>query len=113
MSTADHILDQIDTCLGDYTVSDDAMRCTPDLPPLPAVPSVRFLVVSFDDTDFRERLGQVQDSLRRMAEAFQPAAENAAKAVDNFTRALSAPAWPNVPGRPAWQSPYGPAQRQR
>ncbi len=33
MSTADHILDQIDTCLGDYDVSDDAMRWAPDPPP--------------------------------------------------------------------------------
>lgn len=34
---ADNILDQIDSCLGDYAVSDDAMRSAPDLPPLPAV----------------------------------------------------------------------------
>lgn len=37
MTIADHILDQIDSALGDYTVSDDAMRSAPDLPPLPAV----------------------------------------------------------------------------
>ena len=41
MSTADHILDQIDTCLGDYDVSDDAMRCAPDLPPLAREPAPR------------------------------------------------------------------------
>lgn len=29
MTTADHILDQIDACLGDYSVSDDAMRSRP------------------------------------------------------------------------------------
>ncbi|MGW0837505.1 hypothetical protein [Streptomyces prunicolor] len=34
MSTADHILNQIDACLGDHEISDDAMRCAPDLPPL-------------------------------------------------------------------------------
>lgn len=37
MSTADHVLDQIDSALGDYAVSDDAMRCAPDLPPVPVV----------------------------------------------------------------------------
>ena len=37
MSTADHVLDQIDHTLGDYDVSYDAMRCAPDLPPPPAV----------------------------------------------------------------------------
>lgn len=31
MTTADHILDQIDTALGDYSISDDAMRSAPDL----------------------------------------------------------------------------------
>lgn len=30
MSTADHILDQIDHALGDYSVSDDAMRSRPE-----------------------------------------------------------------------------------
>lgn len=38
MSTADHILDQIDTALGDYAVSDDAMRSAPDLLPPPERP---------------------------------------------------------------------------
>jgi hypothetical protein len=35
VSTADHILDQIDHALHDWTVSDDAMRSTPEPPPLP------------------------------------------------------------------------------
>ena len=38
MSTADHILDQIDTALGDYSISGDAMRVAPDLPPPPEKP---------------------------------------------------------------------------
>lgn len=37
MTTADSILDQIDSTLGDYSLSDDAMRCAPDLPSRPAV----------------------------------------------------------------------------
>ena len=37
MSTADHVLDQIDSVLGDYDVSYDAMRWVPDLPTPSAV----------------------------------------------------------------------------
>lgn len=34
---ADDIIDQIDTCLTDYEISDDAMRCAPDMPRPPAI----------------------------------------------------------------------------
>jgi len=37
VSTADQILTQIDSALGDYDIGPDAMRVAPDLPPGPAV----------------------------------------------------------------------------
>lgn len=47
MPTADEVLAQIDAAVDDWTVSGDAMRCTPDPTPEPAVPAVP--VVSLPD----------------------------------------------------------------
>lgn len=129
VSTADQIIDQIDAALHDRSVSGDAMRWTPDLPSEPRgkstlsvmgeggewqpVEGVISIVIHADTTAVQQRLREVQDSLRRMAEAVQPAAENAAKAMAAFACALQARPHTGEQVRPAWQSPYGPAQRRR
>lgn len=107
---ADDILSQIDTCLGDYDVGPDAMRYAPD----GAVrPGLGVIVVTVDSATLEARLREARDSLQRLAEAFAPAAQNAAKAMAEFQRALEARPHPDGQGRPAWQSPYGPARRKR
>ena len=54
-------------------------------------------------------------AFRAVAEALRPAAEAAAAAIRAFLEAVRTA--PHLPGRrrdrPAWQSPYGPAQRRR
>lgn len=110
MSTADHILDQIDTCLGDYDVSDDAMRVAPDLPALPAV---RFVVVTADTssaTAALARIRQLRETMDAFAEAVTPAAVAASRGLAQFAEAMRQPIRPT--GRPAWQTPYGPPRRR-
>ncbi len=109
MRTED-ILSQIDTCLGDYDVGPDAMRCAPDGT---ATPTLVTIVVTVDAAAIQARLREVHDSLQRLAEAFVPATRNATKAMAEFQRALEARSRSDRHGRPAWRSPYGPARRRR
>jgi hypothetical protein len=105
---ADDVLDQIDTCLGDWSVSSDAMRSTPDLPP-PPMPSR--IVIQVDLEQAAARFRQVNEAIQGMAEACAPAVEAASQALAQFGEAMRQPMRPV--GRPAWQTPYGPPQQRR
>ena len=102
----DHILDQIDSALHDETVSGDAMRSAPDL----LVPPLRRIIIHADTEATMARLREVSESIQAMKAAFTSAAEAAAQGMAAFTEAMRQPARPV--GRPAWQSPYGPARRR-
>lgn len=108
----DDILNQIDTTLGDWDVGPDAMRHVPDgAAAIQNLPAIRIRV---DPTTAQARLAQlreVQRTLHQMAEAVAPAAENAGKALAEFSRAFQRPV--RAGARPAWQSPYGPAVRRQ
>lgn len=105
---ADDVLDQIDSCLGDYDIGPDAMRCAPDLPP---TPMLRRIVIHADTAAVAARLRHVNEAIQAMAEAVAPAAEAASRALAQFAEAMRQPVRPA--GRPAWQSRYGPPQRRR
>jgi hypothetical protein len=153
VSTADHILDQIDSCLGDYELSDDAMRCAPDLPPLPAVrpranganiligrlierhglspeeARAAILAAERAQTGPHTELAaaEAQAVLDEMAAQFRAAFQPMIRRVADQFRQIKE-AFEHLPeavgcndcskpsrrrDRPAWQSPYGPAQRRR
>ena len=157
MSTADHILNQIDACLSDHEISDDAMRCAPDLPPpekryvqmaLGVGPreilirrlveqhgltrlTARHAVLAVERGSDSERAELVRAEARAVAAelgeririAFQPTAQAATAALKQISESIKKlqqagicddhgkPVRPR--DRPAWPSPYGPAQRRR
>lgn len=109
---SDDILNQIDSTLGDYDIGPDAMRWAPgDAATAPPLPVIRIRVDATAAEARLARLREVQVALQQMAEAFGPAAENAAKGLAAFSQAFHRPA--RAEGRPAWQSPYGPAVRRQ
>ena len=119
MNTADHIIDQIDTCLGDYAVSDDAMRCAPDLPPLVGE---RLIAISIDTTSFDaafEHIRRMREGLAAYAEAVRPRLEEIGRTFAAMKGAARHAGLIDDHGkpaprrdRPAWQSPYGPPRRR-
>ncbi|MEU9245835.1 hypothetical protein [Streptomyces sp. NPDC048385] len=164
MTAAREVLASIDAALEDWTVSADAMRCTPDpAPSVPAVPVVRTPPLAIARTILVRRLTEyhaltLQTARQAVADAeaglhtehtglvhaearavvantthaaasavaaflraMRPALEAMAQAAQRAAVALasatsSAPGCPAPHrrlGRPAWQSPYGPAQRRR
>lgn len=157
-SAGHKILDQIDTCLGDYGTGPDAMRCAPDLPPSPEEPRVqmtfdvgpreilirrlveqqgltrmtaRHAVLAAEcggDSEHAnlvcaEAQAVVSEMAQRIRIALQPMAQTAIAALKQISESIkqlqqagicddrSKPA-PRR-DRPAWQTPYGPAQRRR
>lgn len=108
MSTADQILTQIDSALGDYNIGPDAMRVAPDLPPAP-VP--RRIIVRTDTAAALARIRQLRDTMDDFAAAVTPAVQAAGRSLAHFAEAMRQPVRPT--GRPAWQTPYGPPQRRR
>ncbi|WP_060905373.1 hypothetical protein [Streptomyces scabiei] len=138
MSTADHVLDQIDSALNDYTVSDDAMRSAP----LPAdsqpatrleimsedgewqeVPGVASIEITADPAATAARLREAQESIVRFfhayAEAVRPRIEELGRALAAASQAVRDAGLVDAdgkparrPDRPAWQSPYGPPRRR-
>ena len=167
MSTADHILNQIDQALDDWTVSGDAMRSRPAAEPQgprvwlapagtepdgdgwqevgyltsidleidqatidPAAlttpePTVTWQELSNYIAEVQaERARRAQQLIQEWVRAFtesiqaaQPRVEEAGRAIAEYAKAVEQAAPPQPPGRrhdrPAWQSPYGPAQRRR
>lgn len=123
MSTADGILDQIDSTLGDYAVSGDAMRWAPDAAGGRPEALPRTVVITIDTTRINEAFAyfrEIREHLHTWAEAARPQLEEAgrslAKVGETAQQAAACdvhckPARPR--DRPAWQSPYGPARRRR
>ncbi|WP_045563008.1 hypothetical protein [Streptomyces sp. FxanaA7] len=86
MTTADRILDQINSALNDYTVSDDAMRSQPEPPATPRrgpdcdlqimdeagewqnVPGVTSFAIQieYDDTEFQQSLQRLRENIARI-----------------------------------------------
>ncbi|MBD9721933.1 hypothetical protein PV755_09335 [Streptomyces caniscabiei] len=86
MSTADHVLDQINSALNDYTVSDDAMRSQPEPPAAPKrgpdcdlqimdeagewhnVPGVTTveIQIEYSDTEFQNSIQALRENLARI-----------------------------------------------
>lgn len=105
----DDVLDQIDTALGDWDVSGDAMRCAPapevrvpklsirrgdgewqELPGVTRVEmtfsddpggSVAFCTVTVDTSAVMEQLGRLRSAFDAYAEAVQPRIAEAARAI--------------------------------
>lgn len=114
------ILDQIDAAVEDWATGPDAMRHAPDafrpepatLTELRAQPGITPEQIAF----VRETW---ESFLRVYVQAVGPAIARAAKAFDEFARQLREAGLANEdgtparrPGRPAWQSPYGPQRRR-
>lgn len=87
MSTADHILDQIDTALHDHTVSPDAMRSTPQ-PPAPRPPAIVLNCDTRAAQQAMERLGRALGDFRRACEEATPGLARAAAQATAHTRAM-------------------------
>lgn len=116
MSTADHILDQIDHALGDYELSPDAMRWNPDARPSPAGLGRRFMVATIDTTVITRQFEQLQQAMQAISEAARARCEEIGRAFDSLKQAgicddQGRPLPPR--DRPAWQSPHGPAHQRR
>lgn len=123
MSTADHILDQIDTALDDWDVSGDAMRWAPDAPAELPEPLPRTVVITIDTTRIDEAFAyfrEMREHLHAWAEAARPQLEEAGRSLAKVGETAQQAAAcdvhckpPRPRDRPAWQSPYGPARRRR
>lgn len=149
----DDVLDQIDACLGDYDISDDAMRYAPDIPKQPIIrPRANGSTVLIQRLTDRHGLsrqeaaaavlaaerGQDNEHARLAATeaqavmgeisaqfraAFQPMVQHMTEQfakINEAFRQVAEAVNSEIPGkpprlrtRPAWQSPYGPAQRRR
>ena len=116
MSTADQIIDHIDHALGDYDVSYDAMRWSPEVPP--QVPGVdrAIVVVSIDTTAITAQFEQLRTALQALGEVAQARLEEVGRTFEAMKKAgvcddHGKPLPPR--DRPAWQSPYGPPRRRR
>jgi hypothetical protein len=152
---SDDILDQIDTALHDWSVSDDAMRSAPadtlergpdvrmyladEAGEWQELPGVAAVDIQFPTPSVLEEFAQQwADFIDRMTRQRVEQARRAQEAFEAFTRALTEPMKRSVEEatrafetlqqtaqqepppasvrrreRPAWQSPYGPAQRRR
>lgn len=115
---ADDVLDQIDSCLGDYQLSPDAMRWSPEEPP-PTPPGVGFertAVVTIDTTAVTEQFEQLRRNLQAFGEAAQARFEEIGRAFEAMKQAgVCDDHGRRLPprDRPAWQSRYGPAHQRR
>jgi len=139
----DDVLDQIDTALHDNTVSGDAMRSRPAAEPVGRGILVRRLVErhGLDHDDARtaviaheqgrttehtslvqaEARAVIDETMHRLRAAFRPMAETMNATLKQIAESLktlrACNVHPHTParhyGRPAWQSPYGPARRKR
>ena len=134
MSTADQIIDQIDSAVEDWTISEDAMRSRPTAETVPATgiwigpvgaeaydettwqrlegvtgidfgPEQEVYVITVDTTEAVEQLRRLSVGLQALTEASKPACEAASANVDHCPP-------PSRRDRPAWQSPYGPPRRR-
>ncbi len=118
MSTADDVLDQIDTTLGDQAVSDDAMRWAPDLPEKPRPVrgfsprdilirrlvdrhgltrmTARHAVIAVEEGRTSDRTELVQaeacavmaETMQQIREAFRPMAESMIEAFKQLVQAF-------------------------
>lgn len=132
MTSSDHILDQIDSAVEDWTISEDAMRSRPGTAStqdggewewqgfaMGGLVVVEVTVI-VDASEAFVRLSQLRDNLAAWAEAIRPRLEEVGRAFDQVgetARAATHGDCSHKPAprhdRPAWQTPYGPAQRRR
>lgn len=130
MTSSDSILDQIDSALGDRTVSGDAMRSLPAAHPeasgreWPEFTAGGLVMgeatIGVDASEAFIRLAALREALAAWGEAVRPRLEKIARTFDQIgetARATAVDDCSNKPAprrdRPAWQTPYGPAQRRR
>jgi hypothetical protein len=131
---ADDIIDQIDSCLGDYQLSPDAMRWTPepaeaDRPGIRGfTPTVEIVgevgewrqgecvVVIVDTTALTAQFEQLRQVMQAFGEAARARMEEIGRAFDSLKQAgVCDDHGRRLPprDRPAWQSRYGPAHQSR
>lgn len=131
MTSSDHILDQIDSALRDLTVSGDAMRSQPGASRAEAGEAewqgfatgglvIDEVTIVVDASEAFIRLGQLRETLAAWGEAVRPRLQEIARTFDQIgetARETAADDCSHKPAprrdRPAWQTPYGPAQRRR
>lgn len=112
---ADNIIDQIDHALEDYDIGVDAMRWSPDEPPV-AGREQRVVVVHVDPAAVTRQFEQLRQAMQAMSEAARARCEEIGRAFDSLKQAgvcddHGRPLPPR--DRPAWQSRYGPAHQKR
>ncbi|MCX5365900.1 hypothetical protein OG864_45200 [Streptomyces sp. NBC_00124] len=113
---ADDVLDQIDHALGGYSLSPDAMRWSPEPPPVPGTRLERTVVVTIDTTAITEQFEQLRRNLQAFGEAAQARFEEIGRAFEAMKQAgVCDDHGRRLPprDRPAWQSRYGPAHQRR
>lgn len=137
MTTADHVLDQIDNALEDWSVSDDAMRSRPhdddaDRAHFPGVTPNLHVMDEAGEWHQVEGVGIIElridpsaaiEQLQRLRQAFEAARPHIEERFRQTTRAFDSLKQAGVcddhgqplppPDRPAWQSRYGPAHQRR
>ncbi|WP_420032284.1 hypothetical protein ACN2WE_05320 [Streptomyces sp. cg28] len=134
MKTTD-ILAQIDDALGDWTVGPDAMRSRPAVDACGSASRVEItdgIATVVITPDLEEFTARFQEAVQTVVAARLQAMRVAAEALQRFAEALRhegewgdtnaapvepsqrpRPPLPRRDGRPAWQTPYGPARRRR